>query len=403
MMMWDDHEIRDGWGSQGDEHVSPWPEYYSAARQAFIANQYLRSLAPQANLQETYNRLVEDETQQLHTSFSRDTNSHTLMLDGRSMRGKTSLFDEPTIARVKAWLNKGSKNTGDLFVLTTGTPLTANKKFESFIGSLLSEVEDDLQDAWASEENSRGRIELLKVLENYFSEHPEDRLLVLSGDVHFSAIFSLSLTENSNKQLVDTTERVYGHEVITSGIAHALPSAAIIGNTFADYSVKLSQTNIRPLGKISHSATFAEILVEPSKKSAPPAVSVIFHANGTKQESVKWLPNYGWIQDLAGLLTSTPTWVLGNTGFPDATSLKPYYYHTYVYDSASNNHKANLPDNHTAVGTIVELLVGEPIDTGNQGTVKTTIQSQSVFCQTNESFNDSLATSFSDMPKCTPH
>jgi hypothetical protein len=325
MMMWDDHEIRDGWGSQGDENVSPWPEYYSVARKAFIANQYLRSVAPQKISQEKYNYLVEDETLQLHTSFSRDTNSHTLMLDGRSTRGKTSLFDEPTMEHVKAWLSKGTKNTGDLFVLTTGTPLTPNKKFASIIGAVSSEVEDDLQDAWASQENSRQRVELFKVLENYFSDHPEDRLLVLSGDVHFSAIFSLSLTENNNNELVDTTERVYGHEVITSGIAHALPSGVIIGNAFADYSVKLSQTNIRPLGKISHSATFAEILVEPSIKSAPPAVSVIFHANGTKQKSVSWLPNYAWIQDLAGLLTNTPTWVLGNTGFPDATSTKPYY------------------------------------------------------------------------------
>jgi hypothetical protein len=35
VMTWDDHEIRDGWGSQGDEHVY-LDTYYAAARDAFL-------------------------------------------------------------------------------------------------------------------------------------------------------------------------------------------------------------------------------------------------------------------------------------------------------------------------------------------------------------------------------
>jgi hypothetical protein len=46
--MWDDHEIRDGWGSHRDSGsvADTMANYFRIARHAFIANQLLRSYAP---------------------------------------------------------------------------------------------------------------------------------------------------------------------------------------------------------------------------------------------------------------------------------------------------------------------------------------------------------------------
>jgi len=390
-MMWDDHEIRDGWGSQYDENRSwikddkkepkAWQRYYKQARHAFIANQLLRRYAPKGVNQETYNDLVAGD-EVLHTDFSLHQRTHGLMLDSRSVRNvrhHNQIFDCTAKSRVKKWLASGSDDHGDLFVLTVGTPLFPSKRIEPAWWNL--EIKDDLIDGWGSDQNVHSRNELIKVLKEHFKRHMNDRLLVISGDVHFSSLFYLSIGD-----------RVFGHEVVTSGIAHSLPSEAKFINRFNENAHPIEGITVNPAGKISDSASFAEFIVDESDPKNAPTVELVFHANGTKSN------NYGvWnpVDKLLSWATNTPKHRLGNTHLLNKLDSTPLWYHKYSYkdpdEFAHRSQCTDQPPESIAAGTIVELALEKP-DAITKPTVTTYIQTQAVFqYDNNTDFNNTRA------------
>ncbi len=411
-MMWDDHEIRDGWGSHGDEtgeidgetnnDIMHFPLYYKVARHAFIAHQYLRSVKPDGSFnQESYDKLIANNLS-LHTAFSKSESNHFLMLDSRSKRNtKSSLFDIDSRNAIDSWLKRGSSSKPDVFVLTVGTPLFPSKRGEGIISFFSKELRDDLNDGWGSEQNKKSRVDLVKQLEKHFDKNPLDRLIVLSGDVHFSAIFALK----------NPSGRVYGHEIVTSGIAHALPSVAMAGNYFLNMPKNVSNTSILPLGKINHSATFAEIILRKQGADTPTEVNLIFHTNGTKANPV-W-GNIGWLSSAVNKLRGKESWVLTNmhlqpcdSNLPNTrcNSRKELWYHTYNFkehgkglhileaSKFTNKHKNAKP-----AGLLIDLSlkISKPEDVKiTNGKVSSDIQLESAFCGSELDYNNSLATSW---------
>jgi hypothetical protein len=405
-MMWDDPVIRDGWGSHGDEagevdgEPNNFPLYYKVARHAFIAHQYLRSVeADRSFNQKSYDKLL-GNNQSLHTEFSKNESNHFLMLDSRSKRNtKSTLFDTDSKNAIDRWLDLGSTNRPDTFILTVGTPLFPSKRGEGLISFFSKELRDDLNDGWGSEHNQKSRVDLVKRLEVHFDNNPLDRLIVLSGDVHFSAIFALK----------NPTGRVYGHEVVTSGIAHALPSVAMAGNYFLNIPKNVSSTSILPLGKINHSATFAEIILRKQGAETPTGVDLIFHTNGTKVNPV-W-GDIGWVNSVVNKIRGKESWVLTNMHLQpcnpnllnvNCKSNKKLWYHTYNFMEHGGglhiSEASNFVDkNQDAIpaGLLINLKIGEPekVKITNRK-VSSDIQLESAFCGSELDYNNSLATSW---------
>ncbi|HEX7241430.1 MAG TPA: alkaline phosphatase D family protein [Longimicrobiaceae bacterium] len=325
-MMWDDHEIRDGWGSQDDERSDTMSTYFRVARHAFIANQLLRSYAPGTLSQAGYDALVAGG-QTLHTPVSHGERTHVLMLDSRSTRGRApSIFEEPERSAVRDWLARGRPENGDLYVLTVGVPLFPNRILKK---ASITELDDDLRDSWDSPDNREARERLLDVLGDHFASNPRDRLLVLSGDVHYSALFFL---------VVDG--RVVGQEVVTSGIAHSLPGAAIAANYHLDVAKRAGPFQVRPAGKISQSASFAELVVNPGPSGSTPGVDVVFHTNGAKFRNGPW--------------------AVANTGLLRPQD-RPLWYYPYRYDYGDvSAHLDSVPAGVTPAGTLVPLPMRMP-------------------------------------------
>jgi hypothetical protein len=408
-MMWDDHEIRDGWGSHGDEtgeidgEPNNFPLYYKVARHAFIAHQYLRSVeADRSFNQKRYDKLLSNN-QSLHTEFSKNESNHFLMLDSRSKRNtKSSLFDTDSKNAIERWLDLGSTNRPDTFILTVGTPLFPSKRGEGFISFFSKELRDDLNDGWGSEHNQKSRVDLVKRLEKHFDNNPLDRLIVLSGDVHFSAIFALK----------NPTGRVYGHEVVTSGIAHALPSVAMAGNYFLNIPKNVSSTSILPLGKINHSATFTEIILRNQGSETPTEVDLIFHTNGTKVNPV-W-GDISWVNSVVNKIRGKESWVLTNMHLQPRNPInlntncncnKELWYHKYNFKEHGEGlhiaEASKFTSKHPGVkpaGLLINLdlkiskLEDLKITNGN---VSSDIQLESAFCGSEFDYNNSLATSWS--------
>jgi PhoD-like phosphatase len=396
-MMWDDHEIRDGWGSQGDEACDltkgddrcnqskggascnpTMRTYFRIARHAFIAHQLLRSYAPDEIDQDEYNALVAGR-KTLHRPFSHGERTHVLMLDSRSTRAPgRKIFEETAIQAVHEWLGRGRKSQGDLYVLTVGAPLFPSRTFAGAISAVKSELRDDLRDGWDSKANECSRKELLKMLANHFraEENKNDRLLVISGDVHYSSLYFISLGD-----------RVVGQEVVTSGIAHSLPGTARKVNWLLDSAESVEGFGVNPAGKINESATFAELIVKPGLLHQTPEVELVFHANGTR------LKNRWWAR------LKTPGWSLGNTNLL-ATTKRPLWYHTYDYGYKKPNEHLPEADSKAypagliPAGSIMPLLLERPSILLRR-VVPSDIQAQSVFCTVRGTkYNSTLAQSW---------
>lgn len=373
-MMWDDHEIRDGWGSQGDELTDPaMVAYFPIARRAFIAHQLLRSYAPGEIDKDKYKALV-DGRETLHSPFSHGERTHLLMLDARSERARGDIFEETARQHVLGWLARGKKEQGDLYVLAVGTPLFPSRNFTSALGT---GIEDDLKDSWDSPTNEGSRKKLLTLLASHFEANKKDRLLIISGDVHYSSLYFLSLNG-----------RVVGQEVVTSGIAHSLPWEGSSFNWLVDSGNRVEQFEVRPAGKINDSASFAELIVGLGATDQPPKVDLVFHLNGTRVNG---------------------SVAIGNTNLL-APQARPLWYHTYRYDyrhplehlAAAEVEADPLGD--IPAGSVMPLpLELPPMRTRNRlilwpfrrNIVQSAIQGQSVFCAVKDTnYNKTLAKSW---------
>ena len=194
-MMWDDHEIRDGWGSQGDETRPFWQSWFAVAQDAFRGWQSLRNPQPAVQYPTSFD-----------TDFARGS-VHFRLIDTRSLRSRDGgEFLGGQVEALEAWLSGLSTTKPQVIVLGVNTPLFVADTRSRALGAMKAELRDDLGDAWSR--NPVARAAIMKALDRYFERHAEDRLLVLSGDIHESGL--LRITRGGT---------VMGWEVVSSGVA----------------------------------------------------------------------------------------------------------------------------------------------------------------------------------------
>lgn len=211
---WDDHEVRDGWGSHGDESGGDWPLWYEQARRAYIGWQALR--APGATEQIAAERKNAALAHQpIPSLFNVGARARFFVFDTRSARRSNGyeggqMLGLAQIKKFEEWLTADSCDPdGCLWVVGSSVPLFVAEQFLRRVVSVFRrEARDDRHDSWAYAEHAKEKKRVMTALSKRLAEHKNDRLLVLSGDIHESAV--LSLTQE---------RRQVGFEIITSGIA----------------------------------------------------------------------------------------------------------------------------------------------------------------------------------------
>jgi hypothetical protein len=244
-MIWDDHDIRDGWGSQGDEKeknngVFKWTNYLNRARGAFVAYQALRNPGlgefvdpdPGVSIWDRINQdaqpenrikneviYTEDPTTGKELFFSFDWGSASFfVMDLRSYRyvNEKRVISATQFEAIEAWLKEMERIESPvpkLLVLVSTLPLAAGRaKGSEFFGKAFdSELADDLVDKWASNANIEQRQKLLCMFADFIERNKTThRLLVIGGDIHASEVTYWN-TGDPNE--------VVAHEVIASGLA----------------------------------------------------------------------------------------------------------------------------------------------------------------------------------------
>lgn len=308
-LIWDDHEIQDGWGTKANELPAGYGRYFHDAQGAFLGYQSLRNPFPAKPSREG--------SESMDVKFDWGKQVRVLLLDTRSIKlpakpgydAKEYEAWDKQLLKVQTWLEDADDDATTLFVLGLASPLSIASQ-EKTLNPLLSlanavtkpmESGDDFEDLWVSK--AQARLALLKVLAEHFMLHSKHRLLIVSGDVHFSGINYLSTGKGSKwhvQRRADIRDRfqstpicgikendpasedvVWGWEVISSGISNDkypdwFSERLMIHGTIFDGNEESKNPLVSawPRGTIFGSPSFAEILLNRVKDAVPKEASV---------------------------------------------------------------------------------------------------------------------------------
>lgn len=241
-MVWDDHEIADGWGSfkldrkgKKDELDEIFPQrkdrdlrradcfelldrMYAAATQVYTEYQHCHNPDPAVAGQ--YDYVVNHDkmaTYVLDSRGHRDIN-----------RDKNRILGAEQLSRFQEWLkNLDPEQTRYLFIVST-VPLMHMQSVivnatENVVADLAN-LQDDLRDAWEHELHDVERKQLVKAL--FDTAKRGIKVSILSGDVHTSAVF----------RMVDRKSGAVIYQLTSSAITYNKPRLLgwILGETVPD-------------------------------------------------------------------------------------------------------------------------------------------------------------------------
>ncbi|HEX6899107.1 MAG TPA: alkaline phosphatase D family protein [Thermoanaerobaculia bacterium] len=220
LMMWDDHDIFDGWGSYPPERQTcpVFDGIFALAREHFRLFQRQEdagSLAAAALFPERG-----------FTVGHRLGDLALLTLDMRSERTGEQVLSRDHWNAIYAWMDglTGKSQCRHLVVMTSIPVLYPGfDMIEQALGILpgQQEIEDDLRDHWRSRPHKEERLRLLHRL-LAFSEREKTRVTLVSGDVHVAALGILESTRSrdGNANVIN--------QLIASGIVHPGPPGLLL-------------------------------------------------------------------------------------------------------------------------------------------------------------------------------
>jgi hypothetical protein len=212
VMMWDDHDIFDGWGSYPEERQTcdVFKEAFSHASRVYDIFQLRCS---------TRNRLNPDAS---HRTLRLRFRDYTILaLDNRSDRTMTQIMSEANWQDVKDWLTGMDGQAIPNLLVMAGVPVVYRSfaTVEAIMDATPSheEVEDDVHDHWSSRPHLAERMRLVMVLLNFLEKPAQKncKAILLSGDVHVGALGQIW----NERKCIGMTQ------IISSGIVHPPPTA----------------------------------------------------------------------------------------------------------------------------------------------------------------------------------
>lgn len=231
LMMWDDHDIFDGWGSYPKEQQESkvFQGIYKHAREHFR----LFQLQAKDGLDLGEATLLGERG---FTYAYTIGNIAVIALDMRSERTQDQVMSLETWNRVYQWMdeNLNGNNSGDseknhckhLLVMSSIPVVYVNSNMlESAFGWLpgQQDLEDDFKDQWVSRTHQGERLRLIHRLLK-FSKESGCRSTIVSGDVHVAALGYIQ----SERDRMEHDEANVINQLISSGMVHTPPAGIVI-------------------------------------------------------------------------------------------------------------------------------------------------------------------------------
>lgn len=214
IMMWDDHDIFDGWGSYPEDRQTckVYHAIWEAARQAFLVFQ---QHSGDASLEHALS--VEEGF-----SFAYQVGPVAILaVDMRSERTTKQVLTLEHWAKIYDWMD--SLNGVDHLLLMSSIPVVypGFDTVERILGAVpgQQEYEDDLRDHWNSRPHKGERLRLIHRLLNLAQER-NIRPTIISGDVHVGAIGQIETVRKGRALAIN--------QLISSGIVHPGPPGVVL-------------------------------------------------------------------------------------------------------------------------------------------------------------------------------
>lgn len=209
-MIWDDHEIMDGWGSYTDDELSDkldslfeWENkkqnlflaraMYEAAQAVYV--EYQHSHNPVNTLKPSGAPLFDYPFSQGDIGlYVLDVRGHRKFKgkdkDGEDINDGESILGKPQFSRFQSWIQSPETQKKKALFIITPVPIV---HWHSTIVNVLDigTVKDDFRDEWDHESNHKERNKLLNLVFDY-SKQEGKPVVFLSGDVHCAAAFKLT-------------------------------------------------------------------------------------------------------------------------------------------------------------------------------------------------------------------
>jgi hypothetical protein len=217
LMMWDDHDIFDGWGSYPKElqECDVYQAIYQEAARHFELFQ----------IRSRHNGSLLDASAP-HFSFALEFRGHgVLALDNRSERSLTPVMSARNWNAVKGWLDSPDRNGLESLLVLSAVPVVYRSFacVESVMGASpwQEELEDDVRDHWTSDRHEGEREKLIMNLLSFKERIQPGKgyVVILSGDVHVGSVGVVDdrRDENHRRQI---------QQVVSSAIVHPPPGWA---------------------------------------------------------------------------------------------------------------------------------------------------------------------------------
>lgn len=233
-LMWDDHEIMDGWGSSReffnrnkDGFTGKAEDLFSAANETFMHMQGIRN--PDGSLN------IRNDVQSHDFCFKAgrcgfimaDLRSNRNLFHGGAEGENGRLWEPEQLEAIKEWVGKNLNSIDTLFFVTPvvmahGTPAmegwvlkawdffyktpVVNRVFKKILKSInIGDIRDDIRDSWGAEANAGETEKLLDFLFSLQNSGDNNiNVVVLSGDIHaagYASIYS-SREQDSDKSVI---------------------------------------------------------------------------------------------------------------------------------------------------------------------------------------------------------
>lgn len=210
VMMWDDHDIFDGWGSYPEDlqTCDVFKAIFDQAKRYFELFQ-IRSKRNSSLLNPNSNH---------YAAAFKFFEYHILALDNRAERTLTQIMSGDQWRVVIDYLS--NKATTDNLLVLAGVPVIYRDFSLAEMGVDFTpweeELTDDLKDHWRAKEHQGERARLIMRLLENAKVRDKNRTVILSGDVHIGCLGVVADRRDSNVRKL--------HQVVSSGIVHPAPS-----------------------------------------------------------------------------------------------------------------------------------------------------------------------------------
>ena len=179
-MILDDHDIVDNWGSDAAHHTEEWRSLGEGARWAYFDYQGARVLPPSHELPPSFDYAM---TYGHAAAFVMDLRSERIAdEDGQ-------LYSYEQQRRLREFLVQHRRHKVILLVLSV--PPVHLPQLVAKVSTRLAPGGEDLSDRWTAPAHLRDRDRFLKMIREHQRHNPDQRVVILSGDIHVGCLHEL--------------------------------------------------------------------------------------------------------------------------------------------------------------------------------------------------------------------